>query len=247
MVLNKNFATAFAIGMTLLGCGHDPKQMVDFRDDSYFGNPEPEEVISPRWIRVASFRVEDQSSYDAHVEVAVRGKRSEGGTTYCELVTSHIRFRQDRAWSPLPMAFFSPSYESPDGKEDLNDLFRDTLDFNDKTSDRKGIKTQVSFTRGKTFAANWHIYPLLTTMDGKEACTAAAVLEKSSQVNCHAGSHCRVKEIIARVDKWRHVFQSGNPPRQVDDLSALILSLEDLDGEGYPNGATYLENVPEFR
>lgn len=236
---------ALAALITLFGCGKT-SDMLHYKEQDYFGPAVEGEIIAPKWIRLASFRVKDRSSYDAHVEVAVRGMRDANGATRCDFVLSHVRFRTDRPWSPLPFAFFSTEYETPDGREDLNDLFRQTIDFDDKKFDEHGMSFRAVFTRGKVFTANWRIVPLLLIEDGKEACSSIATLDRSSQVGCH-GERCRVREVVADVDSWRHIWEGGKPEKEKDDLAALTLSLEDLDERGYPNGTTYSFNVPEFR
>lgn len=241
-----NVTALFALSVALYGCGKESAPLVDFREDSYFDAPEADDVIAPKWIRVSSFRVDGQSDLDAHIEVAVKGKRAGDGSTYCELLTSHKRFRSGRGWTPLPLAFFSPAYESPDGIEDLNQLFQQTLDFSDKQSDHFKITTKVAFNRGKVFTAHWTFYPLLTEENGAPACTAMASVDRNAQTGCH-NSRCRLIEAVAEVDKWRHFWAGDKPEREKDDLSALNLSLEDLDAEGYPTGNRYTFGVPEFK
>jgi len=241
-----NVTALFAIGFALYGCGKETDPLVDFREDSYFGAPDADDVIAPRWIRVSSFRVDGQEDLDAHIEVAVKGKRGTDDKTHCQFITSHKRFRSGRGWTPLPLAFFSPAYESPDGIEDLNQLFQQTLDFSEKTSDQNKITAKVAFNRAKIFTANWTFYPLLTIENGAEACTAMAAIEKNTQVGCR-NAKCRIIEAVAQVDKWRHFWAGDKSEREKDDLSALNLSLEDLDIDGYPTGNRYTAPVPEFK
>ncbi len=216
----------------------------------YFGpetfEPAANVVIAPRFIRVSDFRVAEYPEYDAHVEVGVQGIEQSDKSVYCELVTAHKRFRTDRKWSPLPMAFYSVNAIGAGGTEDLNKLFQGTLTFENKVFSREKIEVDVTFTRGKIFRSQWEIYPLKTLVDDKEACTAVAVVKQSPQVKCHV-EKCRAIELVAEVDKWRHVWQSGRPENQVDDVSSLKLQLEEVNSEGVPTGVYYIEEVPGFK
>ena len=143
------------------------------------------------------------------------------------------------------MAFFSPQFQSPDGTEDLNELFGRTLDFSGKRFAAQGMTFRTLFTRAKTFSASWRIYPYLSTSGGSRRCEAVAAVQRSAQTACR-GEWCAIRDVIAQVDTLRYLLGGGGP-REKDDLSALILRLEDLDSQGIPNGSAYSTNVPEFR
>ncbi len=242
---NGNLGFLLSAAMLLEGCGVAKPYALLQSGDRGFEAPLPDEVIPSRWVRVVSLGVSGRPAYDAHVEVGVRGRLGFDDVIRCELVTTHSRFRSDRDWSPLPMAFFSPSIRNPDGSEALNELFQQTFDFFDKRFGGEGSSFRTTFTRGKTFAAKWRLIPYLTKKDGVDVCEAVATIETSSQVACR-NSWCAIREVVATVDTWRHLSQTG-PPRVMDDLSSLELRLEDLDGQGMPSGASYSTSVPEFK
>lgn len=241
----KHIFLGVSVLFILGGCGKEvPTQR--FKEDQYFPPPPPNQEIAARWVAVSRLGVKDRPHYDAIIEVAVRGIRNSGAKTECELLTYHQRFRADRPWSPLPMAFYSIEFESPDGFEDLNDLFRLTLDFNEKAYDTSHLSTGVTFTRGKVFQSQWRIFPQLTTDKGGDVCTAYATVARSSQVMCRT-ERCVIRETVAHVDSWRYFTQRNKPEREKDDLSALVLRLEDLGKDNLPEGEAYTVNVPEFR
>ncbi|MBI1860111.1 MAG: hypothetical protein HYR96_04235 [Deltaproteobacteria bacterium] len=237
------FLVGLVLGAVLVGCGdHDSI----YAGDPGFDPPGPGDIIPARWIQVAILQVKGQPVYDAVVKVGVKGIQDTRGNKRCELVLNDKRFRADRPWSPEPIAFYSPNYKSPDGTEDLNDLFRTTLSFEVAPADPQSITFKATFTRGKTFASQWRIHPFLSSADGQEVCAAIATLDWGPQVACH-NSVCRVTSIVVTADSWRYIFQSNKPPTEIDDLTALTLNLEDVDELGVPNGQTYSYNVPEFK
>ena len=244
--LSKPLMAAIVLGLTLFGCGtNTPSTRTDFRGPETFP-PQPGLAIAPRWILVSEFKVSGMSQYDANVEVAVQGIRQTDGSTRCELVLSHQRFRADRSWSTLPVALFTAGFTDSSGKEDLNALFQDSLDFENPQVSPQLLTVRVSFTRGKRLTTDWRIYPYLTSENGAPACSAVATVEQSPQAACH-DARCRLRRIVAVVDVWRYLLQASKPNREIDDLSSLTLELEDLDAQGIPNGVQYSARVPEFR
>ena len=239
----RNILIAFAV--LLVGCGKE-SPIERFNSPDLFPPASSMDTIPARWVSVVRFGVAGRSSYDAFVEVAVKGVQGAGATTRCELITSHRRFRVDRAWSPLPMAFYSVKISDPNGVEDLNDLFKLTLDFSDKSYDSVSLLSRVTFTRGKVFDGRWHIFSKLVTEDGAERCSAFAAIERSAQTHCRF-EKCAVKEVIAEVDAWRYLTQKSKPEKEKDDLSALTLTLQDLGADDLPVGGIYHGRVPDFK
>ena len=226
------------------GCAKEvPK--TDLSGDEYFPPPVQGDAIRPRWVLVTRFTVKGQSEYDARVDVMVKGVYDSAGNVQCEFVSTHPRFRQDRKWSPLPMTFYSENLRPPDGLEDLNPLFQDTLDFSEKKFETE-ISFFSTFTRGKVFQSRWSIFAKKVIENGIDACTAYASIERSAQVQCRT-DRCVIRDVIVDVDPFRYFLQQSKPVRERDDIRALTLNLENLSALGYPEGGEYSVAVPEFQ
>lgn len=241
----RNLGFLVVLVIILYGCGKDIP-MESFKGDEYFPPPAPGDVIAPRWIPLTRFGVKDTSSYDALVEVAVKGVSDTSGVVVCQLLTAHTRFRSNRSWSPLPIAFYSVEYQSPDGKEDLNDIFRLTLGFAEKKISQAELTFNATFTRAKVFSSSWRIVPRRVKVGGTDSCTAVAMVQRNTQVACRS-QRCAISEVIAEVDSWRHFLARSKPEPEKDDLSGLFLNLENVADDFTPEGGAYTVSVPEFK
>lgn len=155
-----------------------------------------------------------------------------------------------------PDIFFVGDDGNRNGKNDshkvtrlVTDNFRGSLDFTEARREPTWFSFLVSFKRGKIdYQGLMSVRAWLATDKCKSAlflCTKA--FKKDGQTHCEPDGWTRqVLEVIADADvpgALSDTFFSVSDEKAKNDVAAVHLRFQDLDGKGQPQGAPYTEKV----
>lgn len=208
----------------------------------------PTVTIEPEFVRVATLEVEGFPDKTVGFDVGVKGQTT-GDQAQCEFITQHRYIRTDAKWSPAPISLYSVT----DSERKLSPLFEETLDFVDseKKIQKNTMTILVDFVRGKIFRSMLTVraYPY-KKQDGTFGCHAFLTICLNPRAGDN-GFSCtnpwrKLERLAVVIDRGRHLLAFRQAERDKDDVAKMVLSVKNLDANGFPIGNTRNEDFTDF-
>lgn len=210
--------------------------------------PRAPTAIDGTFIRMATLEVEGYPDKTVGFDVGVKGQVT-GEKVQCEFITEHQYIRTDAKWSPVPISLYSVTETT----RKLSPLFEQTLDFPDgeKRLQKDRMSVLVDFVRGKIFRSMLAVRAYAYKKDAGGFgchCFLTICLNPKSTAEgytCTAGWR-KLERLSVVIDRGRHLLAFREAERDKDDLVKMLISVKNLDENGFPSGQSFSEDFTDF-